>query len=175
MKKNWLLIVVLFLLSVNLALVTTLLIRGYNSEKENEFRFRKGERCNRHMSFEEHLAVELSLSKDQCQRIKDFSSDFMEKKSFCRSQLDSIRDIYYSQLSKENPDTIILHHLANKLGKIKGDMILLDYQHYRNIRSICTPQQAIKFDSLGKIFLIERHKGDCGQPGRPPRYKEQNN
>lgn len=162
MKKNWLIILVLFLLSINVALVATLLIRGYNRNSDKICGWNKeGNRNNGEHRFEDHLARELCWNAEQSKRAYAFGAEFQAKKSFYTSQLDSIREIYYTQLSEEKPDTSILHSLADKLGRIKGDMIMLDYQHYRNLRLVCTPAQATKMDSLGKIYMIERHKREC--------------
>jgi len=168
MKKNWLIIVVIFLLSANLALFVTLLLRGSCRDLgKNNFMAHKNN-CDvpGHLRFENHLAEELSWNEQQRNIAYDFGSKFHEKKSTYGAQLDSIREVYYTQLALDIPDTTILHQLAIKLGKIKGEMIILDYQHYRNLRSVCTPQQAIKMDSLGKIFIIQRHKRNCSEPAK---------
>jgi hypothetical protein len=153
MVKKWLIYLILFLLAVNIALVSTLLIQ--NNKKANfEERLHPDALKHRHRSgFEEHLAYKLGLNDAQRTEVKTFSEEFRKNRKANFDQMQLVRKQFFEVLSTENPDTVLLSTLAQKIGLLEAKKIKQEYMHYRNIRSVCNAEQALRLDSLGRLQM----------------------
>ena len=171
MRNKWLLYLVLFMLAANAALVTTLLIKNNSAgEEEVEFSYKHRNKFQgkSHAKFENHLSEELGLDEDQQQKIKVYSREFHDEQKAHRYELFGLRKEYFNALSQANPDTAALNEIASEIGAIEALKTKLEYMHYRNMRSVCNKEQAIKMDSLGRMHMHQRFKnrgseGKCRQ------------
>ncbi len=154
MKKKWIIIIIIFLLAANAALISTLVI---NNNANSPSSIEPKELINRKTpgGFERHIAEELKLNEQQRSQLKEFSKEFHESRFEHFEKIAQIKKMYFTSLTSEKTETE-LKELADSLGKIHAEMMLLDYQHYKNIRSICTKEQAMVFDSLGNKRIINR-------------------
>lgn len=159
MKKNWLTILILFLLTANIALLLTLLIRNNNSEPFLRHRIhdRKIEHFdNERGDFEMHIANKLQMDDKQREQLNAFSQEFHKQKQELKDKMFSIKGRYFENLATENINVELLESMADSLGMLHAAMIKLDHQHYKNLKSICTAKQAIQLDSLGRIHINKR-------------------
>lgn len=170
MKNKWLLYLVLFMLAVNAALITTMLIKNKSIAQEDvgyRHDHKKNHLKKSHEGFENHLAKELGLNETQQDKIRGFSDEFHEKQKYYRNEVFELRKEYFNSLSQANPDTIVLSELASKIGEVEALRIKLEYMHYRNVRSVCNNEQAMKMDSLGRMHMKQRFnrnsEGKCRQ------------
>ena len=171
MTKKWIIYLILFLLAANIALVASLLIKtGKDDERKIMLKHRKDvERFeNKEHRFRDHLAMELKLTDQQKEQLFEFSEEFSEVREQQRKELKRLNQEYFEGLSKNNPDTLKLNHVAIQIGELEVEKIKLEHKHYRAIRSICTPEQTIILDSLSrrqlKIHFIK--KDGCGHKRR---------
>lgn len=168
MKKNWILILIVFLLVSNAALVSTLIISNRTANTEN---FKNsgnypGRYSRTPQGFEHRLSDELGLSESQASKLKEFRNNHHELKHKYITQIQELKKQYFQGLTSELNEAK-LTQLADSLGKTHAKIILLDHQHYKNIRSICTPEQSRILDSLGNMHINNRYlEKNRGRHGR---------
>lgn len=163
MRNKWLLYIVLFMLTANAALVSTLLVKGKKADTKSEQfmpdrNFREGRGPGK---FEQHLVEQLSLNEMQQQQLDSLSAGFRMKKKELRALIIPMRIEYIEMFSDETPDTAAMAKLAREIARMETLALKLDFKHYRNIRSICTLKQVEKLDSLGMVKMrqqIKQHK-----------------
>lgn len=162
MKKSWIILIIVFLLTTNVALLATLIISQNDNRSLNDRRF-DGRINNitglgRHQndSFMEEIAEELEMSPKQLEQLNALSQEFHESKRGFGRRMNEMKHQYFIHILFNNPDEDLLNNLADSLGKLYAYRIQLDYNHYQNIKSICTPEQIEKFDSLGKHHIHKR-------------------
>lgn len=159
MKKNWIIILIIFLLAANAALISTLIIKSNsgNTEISSDQRPRYYQKNpGKTGGFQQHLAEELNLNEQQQEQLREFSDGFHQTRHEHFQKIGRLKKKYFTSLTSDIPETE-LKELADSLGKIHAEMMLLDYQHYKNIRSICTQQQAQIFDSLGNKHVSNKN------------------
>lgn len=155
MKNKWIIIIIVFLLAANAALISTLIINNnVNTAKSTS---EPKERYDRKTpgGFERHITEELKFNVQQRTQLEEFSKEFHESRFEHFEKIAHLKKMYFTSLTTEKTETE-LKELADNLGKIHAQMMLLDYQHYKNIRSICTKEQAQAFDSLGNKYITNR-------------------
>lgn len=173
MKNKWLLYVVIFMLAVNAALVSSFLYQNWQS-KENVVEYRKKSTKNYRKimggNFEQHLAQELELTEEQQSKISTYRDEFFSEKRLVKTELSDLRKEYFEVLSQEQPDTLVLDETVIKIADLESRQMKLEYLHYRNIRSVCTAEQAVKMDSLGRVHM-KHHFDKRGREHKSKRQK----
>lgn len=167
MKKNWIIIIIIFLLATNAALMSTLIIKNNKNDtvniREQRPRLNSSARTSR---FEQQIAEELNLDVQQKNQLKYLSEEFHQTRRKQFEEMGNLKKKYFTSLTEDYPEAK-LKNFADSLGKVHAEMMLLDYQHYRNIRSICTKEQAQIFDSLGNKHISNkdfyRHRARYGR------------
>jgi Spy/CpxP family protein refolding chaperone len=159
MVKKWIIYLVLFLLAINIAMVTTLLIKERNPEREEvEIKKIVKKRYNE-VKFHERLSEELQLSEGQKAEIEELSVEFRSERRVLKKGMNELRKAYFEELAQASPDTNKLNNHAREIGVLESKKIKMEYQHYRNIRDVCNSEQAARFDSLGKIHMHRHFSG----------------
>ncbi len=161
MKALWLRYLILFLLAVNIALMATLLIRNTRNQPVRK-EIRKEVIRKMHSGgpedFKGHLQKELGLNSEQSQKISEMSQEFHQQRRSGKQQMFNLRHQYFDELAQASPDTLKLASLSRQIGEMESARIRNEYIHYRNIRSICTDEQAKKLDSLGRMRMQHRYR-----------------
>jgi hypothetical protein len=177
MKKNWLTILIIFLLTANLALLVTLLIRANNT---NNLPFRqsadkRGFNSTRNSGkFEIEIADKLGMTQEQREQLKTFSMEFHNQKDELKNRINEVKGKYFENLSNSSTDPVVLNELADSLGALHALMIKLDHQHYKNIKSICTKEQTTILDSLGRLRMNNIRGENCQNGERRHKYPGNN-
>lgn len=171
MRNKWLLYLVLFMLAVNAALVSTMLFNNKALsrecvEKRPKHKFRNPGTPNH--KFQDCLINELGLDESQQEKLIGFSETFHNQQKDYRQRIFELRKDYFNAFSQANPDTLALRKIASEIGEIETQRMNLEHIHYRNIRSVCNNEQAIKMDSLGHMQMKQRFRnknpeGQCRQ------------
>jgi Spy/CpxP family protein refolding chaperone len=160
MKKNWITILIIFLLAANLSLFITIVVRDKCNTNffDKKFLEHRGMHFNgdNQGNFEMQIAGKLNMSDKQKEQLKNLSSVFHKNKQELNDRINGIREKYFENLATNKPDNALLEELADSLGMLHARMIKLDHNHYQNLKSICTPEQAQKLDSLGRIHINNR-------------------
>ena len=162
MKNKWLLYVVLFMLAINAALVGVNVVQNNKTvteesrcDKSKRYKDRKFNKRN----FEEHLAEKLEFTEEQQRQVELMRKDFKTQRNTYRQNMSAFKEQYVTELSQEIPDTLKLEKLVKEIAGVEALKLRLEYQHYRNIRSVCTPEQAAKLDSIGNIHMKNHFRG----------------
>jgi len=156
MKRNWIYITIIFLLAANLALLATSLIVKNRTNVTSEA-FKRPRDYNHKSNFEDHLAKQLEMTPEQIDQLNVLGHDFHMKKRDLGYTLFSLKKEYFDALANDNPDEEYLKNLADSIGAIHAQLMIEDHNHYKDIRSVCSPVQARKMDSLGKEYM-QKHK-----------------
>jgi hypothetical protein len=159
MTKRWLLLITLFVLTVNAALIATLLVKNNTktSEQISAKEIDKQKREKNCSHFEAYLTLELKLDTSQQALVKVFSQNFHKNKKQIDQKTRGFKKQYFNELSQPSPDTLFLNDIAQKIGGLAADKMKLEYVHYRNIRSVCNAEQAVKMDSIGRMHMRRKH------------------
>ncbi len=166
MKKNWIIIVIIFLLASNLTLLATLLLSRDTNDKKielprnNGMKFQDDDKKDVGSPFEDYLAKDLNMTPEQVKQLKDLSFDFHQTRKDLMMKMGNVKREYFTHLAIDKPDGVYLRNLADSLGRLLADKMLLEFNHYNNIKSICSPEQAQKLDSLSKYHIHHRNQGD---------------
>lgn len=152
MKKKWIYIIIIFLLAGNLALIATLLLKPENKQLNNMTRrhFQDKKAKGHSGKFTYHLSNSLNFNAEQKTKLRSISNDFNNKRLKLKERMKTSRKEFKSGISKATIDTAKIESLIKEIGNVHSDFLYLEFEHYRNIRAICTKEQAIKFDSIGK-------------------------
>jgi periplasmic protein CpxP/Spy len=90
----------------------------------------------------EVLIEALKLNNEQQDAYKNLREKHHEKHNNLLTRIAGQRKILYSQKQTIN-DTII-----HNIGLLQEEIELLTYQHFEDVRKICTPEQQVKLDSV---------------------------
>jgi periplasmic protein CpxP/Spy len=174
MKKNWIIILVVFLLAANAALLATLLLSRHADRVTYRFHDKRfiNDPEHRQGNFEMHIAEQLEMNEQQREQLRNCSMKFHDQKDTLESKILSINDKYFLALSDDATNTRLLETLADSIGILHTSMMKLDFEHYKDIKSICTPDQAVKFDSLGRVHMSKIKGENCLNERRRLRHSD---
>ncbi len=117
------------------------------------------------------LANELGLDEAQKKLFQDFESDYRQQISTLNEEIQSVNQQIIQELSRELPDTVELLSLSRETGLLHEKIKRTTIHHFMNLRSICTPEQAVKLS--GVLEQIEsgprrmrNRRGEGHGPGR---------
>jgi Spy/CpxP family protein refolding chaperone len=111
------------------------------------------------------LAAELKLTTEQEQQYKQLLQQHREKMDAIQQTDRELHDRFFAQLKTAEPDTLLVNSIADSIAANRVQIELLTFNHFRQIRSICTVEQQQKFDAVIDEVL---HRMAPGRPG-PPR------
>jgi len=118
-----------------------------------------------HAGFEEMLKKELALTPDQQTKFGELRKKFEKIRKPIFDSLSVKRIEMVQEISKINPDTVLLSHIAEKIGMLQVQLRKATIKNILEMKSICTPEQRIKFNSLNQRLI---------EPKAPMHNKEMN-
>ncbi len=83
-----------------------------------------------------------------------------------------IHDRFFEMMHAETPDSALVATTIDSMGHIRAQIEYLTFQHFRQVRAMCTADQQKKFDNI--ISEAMRRMGprpprrDGDRPGPPP-------
>jgi protein CpxP len=101
------------------------------------------------------LREEMKFDEKQLDLYQQIRKNDFEKARPLLQDLSESKNIFYQNIHRNDVPDSIIKKSARVIGKrqIAVDMQML--QHFRNVRSICTPQQLPKFDSTFKTVIAK--------------------
>jgi periplasmic protein CpxP/Spy len=106
----------------------------------------------------ETLKREVGLDSVQSKELLRLRSEHWKKMKPLFEDLQESKNNFYALLkSPETPDSVI-NNAAALIGERQRLVDIQVFQHFRNSRLVCTPQQRPKYDSLVQI-IIKRMSG----------------
>ncbi len=142
LKKQFSFVLVFFLLIINVAAISTILYHIY-SEKSTSPTTAVNPDAGK------IITGELGLNPDQTDLFQQINSGYNQRSQKILDQLTEKRSEMLSELSEENPDTTILHLLADDIGKLHTNLKLLTIWNFIELKKICTPAQQ---QQLSKMY-----------------------
>lgn len=94
------------------------------------------------------LEEKLNLSADQNEQFEAARDEHRAKMEGIREQIDILKDEMYVNLPKEKFSMEEVEDTALKIAAKKAESDVLTFQHFKNLREICTPEQQREFDQL---------------------------
>jgi len=132
-KTHILIWVLVVLLVINIAAITTILLRSYDGRPPGTDK-----------SFPDpprYLHKELGLSKKQAEKLKGYHTEFKDKMAGYFESMQSKRQEILNKLAETNPDTAELYRLAEDYGKLHAQIKKITIDHFMGMKKDFSPQQ----------------------------------
>lgn len=139
------------LLVANIALVSFFLLKKDGGRHEK--------RPDRQAIIASFLKNEIGFSAEQLQQYDTLSSKHRENIKAMFDNLKSSKDKQFKQLTTGNFSDSVMNNVADQSAVSQKTMELQMFYHLKNIRSLCTPAQLPKFDSLF-VKVLNRKGGE---------------
>ncbi|GAA4338715.1 hypothetical protein [Flaviaesturariibacter amylovorans] len=108
------------------------------------------------------LIRDLNFDSVQAQRFTALRNEHFSAMQGYRAQMRDLKDRFYAGLREEAP---LPDSLATAIGTLQAQMDRITYQHFRQVRALCTHEQKERFDRI--IGNVIRQLGRPG-PRRGP-------
>ncbi|HUS02243.1 MAG TPA: periplasmic heavy metal sensor [Chitinophagaceae bacterium] len=117
----------------------------------------------------DYLIKELNLNSDQQNKLRSLAKQHHEQSLKIREGIKSARHDLFKLLQQPAIDDSTKRSAADNVAKDLEQLDLLTFDHFKEVRSICTPEQQKKFDKIIEDVL---QMIASGPPGRGPRHGE---
>lgn len=91
---------------------------------------------------------ELALTPEQTEKVGEINYQYRSEVLPISDSIKSIRSYILNELSQSNPDTTILYHLASEMALLQNLMQRASIRQYLDLKSVVTPEQALKLSAL---------------------------
>lgn len=152
-SKNKILIwAVIFLMIANVAVLATIWIM-HNKQKPQ-----RG-------TPSDYLVKELGLNDEQQNKLHALAKQHHEQSEQIKEQIKNARHDLFKLLQQPNVDDSAKKIAADNVAKNLEQLDLLTFDHFKQVRAICNPQQQKKFDEIIEDVL---QMIASGPPSGPP-------
>ncbi len=162
-KNKWLSILIVILVMANIATLASFWILKRKTPED----FRKGARANASL----FIIKELNLNKDQQLIYKQLIAQHQSEMHSIRRDMGPLKDHFFSSINDTaltGPDII---KMAAEIGEKEKEIHLATFNHFRELRKICTPGQKIKFDKIiNQVMRMVAPRGGRGDGPPPPQH-----
>jgi protein CpxP len=160
-SKNKILVwVVIFLMIANVAVLATIWIMHNNSRPQ------RGTPAD-------YLVKELGLNDEQQNKLHALAKEHHEQSEKIKEQIKNARHDLFKLLQQPEINDSAKKTAADNVAKNLEQLDLLTFDHFKEVRTICTPQQQKKFDEIIEdVLQMIASAPPRPQPGndrRPPR------
>lgn len=94
------------------------------------------------------LKDELQLNATQIEQLKSLREDFFMKESKLAKTIKSQRDSMNELMFNAQTDTLLVKSIAKRVSDNEYKMEMLRFEQAKTLKTICTPAQMKKFESL---------------------------
>lgn len=109
---------------------------------------------------------DLGLNQKQQQKFEALKQTHRAAMERLRQRGGELRDEYFELLKNSLPDTSLVRQKARAIARNQEDIEMATFEHFREVRKICTPEQQKKFDAIITDVLRS-----MARPPRPPRER----
>lgn len=148
---------VILLMIANVAILVTLWLAP-NQQRKN-----KGTPAD-------YLIKELALNKEQQNKLHEMAKEHHAQSIKIRGQIKEARHDFFELLNQPVVTDSMKKSAAENVSKNLEQLDLLTFNHFKQLREICTPQQQKKFDEIIEEVLQMIASGP--PPGKPPHNGE---
>jgi periplasmic protein CpxP/Spy len=115
------------------------------------------------------LERELSLSSEQSRQFRAMRERYFKQSQTIMDEIQRLRFELFSNSIASQSDTVKALPLIDALGEKQKKYELLTYTHFKELYSICTPEQQKKMQKLlREILMISRVPDAPGGQQKPP-------
>jgi len=157
-KQRFLIICVVLLLVLNTA---TLLFLFFNQRPQN---FPPGPPPGSANSF---IIQELSLTPQQQQQYAQLWQQFQQQLRQIQAADKQLHQQYFQLLKEDPADTAVIDTVISSISQQRRYMELALYNHFKQLRQICTAQQQLKFNQLIDEIMHRMNPRPPGPPTQP--------
>ena len=150
--------IIVMLMIANIALVSFFLLKKDSGRRDKHE--------DRKAMIAGFLKNEIGFSAAQLQQYDTLSSRHRDNIKSMFDSLRSSKDKQFKQLAAGNFTDSVLNSVADQSAVSQKTMELQMFNHLKNIRSLCTPVQLPKFDSLFVKVLSKRGGEGMKKDGR---------
>jgi protein CpxP len=146
-KKNKSLVsIIIFLLITNLAMLFFFIVLGRQGQRNSHDRDQNG--------ISRALQNDVGFTKQQLDSYQLMRKDHMEKMHALLDELRKAKTDFYSLIYSARSSDSSVSTAAASIAEKQKTLDLRMFEHFRMVRSICTPNQLQKFDSTIKKVII---------------------
>jgi len=138
--------IIALLVVLNLTMAATIVTKHYQGQQQQESILTDPDSNVRVNG--RYFRQELGFDNDQMQVFRKANRAFQPEARLLLAQIDSLKLVSFEELNKPTPDTLLLHELAKDIGEKHGKLKLSTHRFYRQIRSVCTPEQAKELQNI---------------------------
>ena len=145
-KKRFSFWLVLFLLIINIAAISTIIYHIYSDNPaiiKTEINSDAGK----------IITDELGLNSDQKERFETINRFYNQQSQQILSQLTEKRSEMLAEMGEENPNTPVLHAIAKDIGGLHESLKLLTIDNFLELKKICNPYQQQKLSGMFNDML----------------------
>jgi len=106
------------------------------------------EEMRHHRQGLEMLGQKLKLTDEQVKIFEGMRQQHFEKMKPLQEEIISVRQQLMDELSKAEPDTALVNILIKSIGDKETVLERNRFEHFMELRSVCTPEQKEKFEIL---------------------------
>ena len=139
-KTQILIFIIVILLLVNIAMVVSFGMKGPQK--------RESERPRRPNPVALTLKEKVGFSAQQMQQIEQLKKEHREKMHQLFEDIRKAKIAFYQNVNRPEIADTTIERLASNIGKKQQEIDLQAFKNFREIRSLCTPEQLPKYDSL---------------------------
>lgn len=151
------LVIIGILLIANIAMLSFFLMKKDNGRNEK--------RPDRKAMIADFLKKEIGFNQAQLQQYDTLSDRHRDNVRKMYDNHRSSKDNQFKQLAASNFSDSIINNMADQSAASQKIMELQMFNHLKNIRALCTPEQLPKFDSLFVKILNRRGGEGRKKPG----------
>ena len=133
-KNKWLLWAVVILIVANIAVLGTIWYLHHNNE-------------HRPNGPAEFLAKELNFNDQQKEQLHQMENEHHRQAEMIQREIKEARDSFFNLLSNA-ADTINKKLLSGVIASKLQQLELMTFDHFAQVRNMCTPEQQKKFDQI---------------------------
>ena len=150
-KSKIFLSIIGILLVANIAMVSFFLLKKDGGKHEK--------RSDRKTMIANFLKNEIGFNAQQLQQYDTLSNEHKENMKNMFDSLRSTKDRQFKELTAANFNDSVMNSIADQSAAAQKTMELQMFNHLKNVRLLCTPEQQPKFDSLF-VKILNRRGGE---------------
>ncbi len=164
-KNKWWLIAVIVLMAINTATLTIFWL-----ERKGQGLLLGGK--PKGAEAQTFLVKELVLDSAQQVQYLELVKAHRKSTNDIKRELKNAKDAFFSLLGDSTASEVTIKQAADNTSTVEIQLDLLTFNHFKQIRSICTPTQQAKFDSIIKTAVRMMGPNQQRRQG-PPRGMHQ--
>ena len=163
-RNKWWVVAFVLLIIMNLTTLTTLWVIQDRRWPPS---------INQRSGIVDYLVKELGFDSIQKKQLIELRNNHEERLMGMRGKTRDAKDALFALLTKDNVPDSMIQKAAYASSENDQQIDVLTFQHFQKIRSLCTPDQKIKFNAIIGELIRSQGPPPPGNPnGTPPRRED---